>query len=196
MQYVLIPVAEERYTLVDANELYALHHAKEPLNELPCDDAYEATLERHVVYGAYKPQDHFHFPKSEVKRHMREVIDKWLVHLDGLDVHHLGIEDIEIMDVDIMRSCGHCPKPHLSSDIAFAALVLLPPSLKLGNGKTQAKTAYLKWLDMDVLTTLLNRKGLFSLIAAEKRFKQAPTLENWREFIDPKRAVKYAQRHH
>lgn len=194
MQYALIKLSNGT-ALIDANEIYALEQGLEHLTESDHDEQYESTLIRQVVYGVYIPQNDFEFPKSEIKRHIEECMNKWLIHIKGTHAIHVGIEDIEpYYDVTITSHCGHCPTPHATNNIAFAALLIAPKDFKLGNGKTQAKTVYLRWHNMDILTTLLNRKGLFSLIASEKRFKSEPTLENWRTYIDPKRAVKYAQK--
>lgn len=193
MQYALLNYADDYQLLIDANELHALYDGLDKLqeDEPPQEDD---TIPFKLVYGVYKPQPHFDFPKSEIKRHLLESLNKWLIHLDGNKVIYLGIEDIECLDITVMTSCGHCPKPHASNDIAFAALIRIPDSIKLGNGKTQAKTAYLKWFNVDSLTTLINRKGLFSLIAAEKRVKKELTLDNWKSFIDYNRAARYAQK--
>lgn len=194
MQYALIKL-ENNNVLIDANEIFALNEGLKCLIESPHDEQYEAELKKYVVYGVYMPQPDFNFPKSEIKRHIEECVNNWLIHINQLEAIHIGIEDIEpFYDVTITSNCGHCPKPHATKNIAFAALLVAPENFELGNGKTQAKTAYLRWDEMDILTTLLNRKGLFSLIAAEKRFKTPPTLSNWRNFIDSKRAVKYAQK--
>ncbi len=195
MQYALIQVNPDYRALMDANELYFLtEEGRYNIEMSPHDDDYEASLVQQVVYGVYKPQPHFDFPRSEIKRHILECIDKWMIHLHKSKATHMGIADIELFDATIMRSCGHCPKPHASSDIAFAALVNVPKAFDFGHGQNQAKTAFLKWFNMDLETTLINRKGLFAFIAPERRFKKTPTLENWRTFIDPKRALKYAQR--
>lgn len=193
MQYALLNYAHDYQLLIDANELHALYDGLDKLqeDEPPQEDD---TIPFKLVYGVYKPQPHFDFPKSEIKRHLLESLNKWLIHLDGNKVIYLGIEDIECLDITVMTSCGHCPKPHASNDIAFAALIRIPDLIKLGNGKKQAKTAYLKWFNVDSLTTLINRKGLFSLIAAEKRIKKELTLDNWKPFIDYNRAARYAQK--
>lgn len=193
MQYALLNYADNYQLLIDANELHALYDGLDKLqeDEPPQEDD---TIPFKLVYGVYKPQPHFDFPKSEIKRHLLESLNKWLIHLDGNKVIYLGIEDIECLDITVMTSCGHCPKPHASNDIAFAALIRIPDSIKLGNGKTQAKTAYLKWFNVDSLTTLINRKGLFSFVAAEKRIKKELTLDNWKSFIDYNRAARYAQK--
>ncbi|HBN6205655.1 TPA: hypothetical protein ACF311_004330 [Vibrio parahaemolyticus] len=195
MQYALIEVNPNYHALVDANELYSLtEEGRGNIEMSPHDDDYEATLERQVVYGVYKPQPHFDFPRSEVKRHIKECVDHWLINLQKNKGTHIAIEDIEIFDATIMRNCGHCPKPHVSADMAFAALVKVPKAFDFEHGQNQAKTAFLKWADIDLETTLINRKGLFAFVAPERRFKKAPTSDNWRTFIDTKRAVTYAQR--
>ena len=195
MQYALLNSnkADDYQFLVDANELHALYAGIDKLqeDEPPQEDN---TTPLKIVYGVYKPQPYFNFPKSEIKRHILESLNKWLIHIDGNTVIYLGIEEIECLDITVMTSCGHCPKPHASHDVAFAALIRIPDAIKLGNGKTQAKTAYLKWFDVDTLTTLINRKGLFSFVTAEKRIKKELTLDNWKPFIDYNRAARYAQK--
>ncbi len=144
MQYALIEVNPNYHALVDANELYSLTEEGRGNIEMSPHDDYEATLERQIVYGVYKPLPHFDFPRSEVKRHIKECVDHWLINLQ--------------------------------------------------KNKDQAKTAFLKWANIDLETTLINRKGLFAFVAPERRFKKVLTSDNWRTFIDTKQAVTYAQR--
>ncbi|PSW30458.1 hypothetical protein C9J21_18560 [Photobacterium phosphoreum] len=196
MQYALLELKnnDNKYQcLIDANELHALY---EGLNKLQDDEPprEDNSAPFTLVYGVYKPQPYFSFPKSDIKQHIFASLNKWLIHLDGNNVIYLRIEDIECLDITVMTSCGHCPQPHASHDIAFAALMRIPDTIKLGHGKTQAKTAYLKWVNLDTLTTLINRKGLFSLVAEEKRIKKEVTLDNWKTLIDYKRAARYAQK--
>ncbi|MGL4666607.1 MAG: hypothetical protein ACRCWR_01600 [Saezia sp.] len=194
MQYAILKAADDYKYLIDANELHALTQGLANLNDTPPDTDADKEMPLQLVYGRYKPQPFFDFPKSEIKRHMTEAVNRWLIHLDKCNTIYLGIEAIEIIDVTLTASCGHCPTPHVTPDIAFAALVRVPESLTLGNGKSQAKTAFLQWFDVDPLTTVVNRKGLFSLILQEKRVYQPLSTDNWKQFIDYKRAVKYAQR--
>ena len=197
MQYALLDYsnehAEHYQFLVDVNELHALYGGLDKLQESepPQEDD---TIPSKLVYGVYKPQPYFKFAKSEIKRHLLESLNKWLIHFHGNKVIYLSIEDIECLDITVMTSCGRYTKPRASSDVAFAALIRVPNPITLGNGKTQAKTAYLKWFNQDPLTNLINRKGLFSFVAAEKRIKKELTLDNWTSFIDYKRAVRYAQK--
>lgn len=195
MQYVLFDFGNpNKYQfLIDANELTALFDGLDHLQEEepPQEDD---TIPFKIVYGIYKPQPKKHFSKDEIKQDIEKCLNKWLIHLEGNTVIYLGIEDIECFDVTVMTSCNHCPESHESDDVVFAALIRWPDCIKLGNGQTQAKTAFLKWFDVDTLTTLINRKGLFSFIAQEKRINGTLTLDNWKPFIDDKRAVRYAKK--
>ncbi|MFB1079509.1 hypothetical protein [Photobacterium damselae] len=196
MQYALLesPNPENDYCfLVDANELKGLFDGLDYIvqNDVPDD---ETTLPLTLVYGVYMPQPFFEFPKSEIRRNILKSVNHWLTYLKGNTVVYCGLEDIELLDITVMKSCGHCPRPHASNDVAFAALMRIPQDLKLGNGKTQAKTVFLRWHDMDVLTNLINRDGLFSLIAPEKRIKEELDSNNWKTFIDYQRAARYAQK--
>lgn len=194
MQYVLFPIKDAPFRpMLDAAELYALEQGEDALIDPQPQEDHEQTLEAVVVYGTYKPQPDFDFPKSEIKRHIESDVANWLAHLNGVSVQYLAIEDIEpFYDVTITASCGHCPKPHATKDVAFAALMRLPKGFEFGH--THAKTAYCRWFNTDALTNALNRKGLYALIAPEKRFSSELTKENWRKRIDMKRAVRLAQK--
>ncbi|WP_434529559.1 hypothetical protein [Vibrio sp. K4] len=194
MQYALFPINNAPFRpLLDTAELYALEQGETALIDHQPNEDYEQTLETVLVYGAYMPQPDFEFPKDEIKRHIKADINHWLVHLKGTQMQYLAIEDIEpFYDVTITTSCGHCPKPHATPNVAFAALMYLPKDFEFGS--THAKTAYCRWFNMDALTNALNRKGLYALIASDKRFSSALTKENWRERIDTKRAIRLAQK--
>ncbi|WP_234498167.1 hypothetical protein [Vibrio maritimus] len=194
MQYALITLEGAAFRpLVDAAEIYAFNQGIDEFQDAPPTDNDKQSLDMAIVYGVYKPQPDMQFPKSEIKRHLLEGVGHWLAHIHGLETLYLLLEDIEMFDdVTLVSHCGHCPKPHATKDIAFAALMGVPKVFEFG--KTLAKTTYLRWHDMDVLTNALNRKGLYTLIAPEKRFSKALTKANWRSRIDQKRAIKYAQK--
>ncbi len=64
----------------------------------------------------------------------------------------------------------------------------------MAKGDNRSRTAYLRWHNMDILTNLINRMGLFAFSAEEKRFKQPLTESNWKERIDYTRAVRVARK--
>ncbi|MDG3424577.1 hypothetical protein P5E72_24120, partial [Vibrio parahaemolyticus] len=65
MQYALIQVNPDYRALMDANELYSLtEEGRGNIEMSPHDDDYQASLVQQVVYGVYKPQPHFGFPRS------------------------------------------------------------------------------------------------------------------------------------
>ncbi len=194
MQYALFSIRDDQFRpMLDAAEIYPLEMGVDQLIDQEPREDEEANLTLTIVYGTYKPQPDLNFPKSEIKRHILADVNHWLVHLNGLKTVYLAFDDIEpFFDVTLVSGCGHCPKPHATQDVAFAALMRLPKDFVFG--KTLAKTAYLRWHNMDALTNALNRKGLYALIAPERRFTKALTKDNWRERIDQKRAIKYAQK--
>lgn len=189
MQYALMAITETRRCLVDAHELYAL--SQKIVQD--SDDFSEDALSYRLLYGVYKPQPEYDFPRSEIRRHIDESLDKWLIHIDGTRVINLGIEAIELSDSILLRQCGHCPAPHKSPDVAFAALVKAPPRFVVRNRSRHASTVFLRWHNRDVLTTLINRKGLFAFTSEEKRVTRPLTPENWRERIDNPRLLREAQ---
>ena len=202
MQFAIMMFGKDdnqKSVLFDANELLAFNFAMESndpancLKEIVPDDDYEKSLQTRIVYGCYKPQSGCEFPRSEVIRQVKDGVGKWLVHINGLEVVYLAIEDIEVHEELILRKgCGHTnsKKPCPTDDIGFSALIVCPKNMDIGTKKTQAKSAFLRYRQqMDVMTNLLNRMGCFAFKAEEKRYKKVPTEKNWRSMIDRKRAV-------
>jgi len=79
--------------------------------------------------------------------------------------------------------------------LAFAALVLAPDDLNFGSGKSQSVTAFVRYHQFDPVMNIVNREGLFSFDVEEKRTKSMSiTKDNWKSFIDPKRALRSASK--
>lgn len=191
MQYVLLPASNDQYFLADQKEVIAI---KEGAIDAPDFD--ESNLTYRLVYGAYKPQPHAHYTDEEIRAHMTEAIDQWLIHINGRKVVNLCIEGIVISESVIKRQCTELDHPRATQDVAFAALVKAPESFEIDDKHYQTRTAYLRWDDTDAITTLLNRKGLFAFTSEDKRFtpEEPLTKKNWRLYIDHLRMLKEARR--
>lgn len=200
MQYAIMKLTDDKNVLIDAGELFAFHGALEsndPSSFVIDEEPNEDLCKLHLVYGIYKPQPDEKFPRSEVIRHAKDAVNKWLVHLDKDKCVYLGIEDIVIHDQPLLKKCNchnSCSKPHKSDDLVFSALLSLPEDVAIGDKSSFALTAFLRYREqMDVLTNMLNRLGLFAFKAEERRYKGELTEDNWKGRIDPKRAYSAAQ---
>ncbi|EHK6028340.1 hypothetical protein IO699_004526 [Vibrio parahaemolyticus] len=191
MQYVLLPASNDQYFLADQKEVIAI---KEGAIDAPDFD--ESNLTYRLVYGAYKPQPHAHYSDEEIRAHMTEAIDQWLIHINGRKVVNLSIEGIVISESVIKRQCTELEHPRATQDVAFAALVKAPESFEIDDKHYQTRTAYLRRDGIDTITTLLNRKGLFAFTSEDKRFtpEEPLTKKNWRLYIDHLRMLKEARR--
>ncbi|MDD9196853.1 hypothetical protein PVK62_13575 [Aliivibrio sp. S3MY1] len=191
MQYALFLIGEKEQhrPLLDAAELHALNATLSNITE---NDKNESQFVQKLVYGRYKPQPDFHFPRSEVKRHINSAIGFCLAHISNTHVTYLSIDDIKIIDVNLTTSCGHCPTPHKSNDIPFAALISCPSDFEL-NKRGAAKTVFLRCHNVDIQTDLLNRMGLFALICEDRSYSSPVTKDNWTSRINYRRATKKAQ---
>ncbi len=206
MQYAVMAFGsgeKQMNLLMAANELQAVQGAMEsddPGNfiseSMPSDD-YEEGLGLRVVYGCYKPQADCGFPQAELYRQIEEAKNVWLAHLDGERVVHIGIEDVVIHKHPVLRAgCGHnnCSKLHKTKDVAFSALVKAPKDIDFGSKKTQGITAFVRYFEqMDVMSNVLERMGVFCFKAEERRFSKVVTSDNWKSMCDSKRAVSAAQ---
>ncbi|HHC7405614.1 TPA: hypothetical protein ACN30A_004297 [Vibrio parahaemolyticus] len=191
MQYVLLPASNDQYFLADNKEVIAI---KEGVIDAP--DFNESNLTYHLVYGAYKPQPHAHYTDEEIRAHMTEAIDQWLIHINGRKVVNLSIEGIVISESVIKRQCTELQHPRATQDVAFAALVKAPESFEIDDKHYQTRSAYLRCDGIDAIATLLNRKGLFAFTSEDKRFtpEEPLTKKNWRLYIDHLRMLKEARR--
>ncbi len=201
MQYALIKLDQDKHSLVDASEINALESGLESVHdETPENDDH---LELRLVYGRYMPNPMTNDSptKGQSVNNMKEVLNKWMVYLENNhkggkhNLIYLGIEDIKpLPEVALTSNCGHCPEPHATDDIAFAALVAVPPSFEFHSRGSWARSTFLRWHDLDPLTNLINRNGIFALIAEDKSYQTPVTADNWLDRVNPKRAVKVAQR--
>ncbi|EGQ8549693.1 hypothetical protein MW344_003840 [Vibrio parahaemolyticus] len=191
MQYVLLPASNDQYFLADQKEVIAI---KEGVIDAPDFD--ESNLTYRLVYGAYKPQPHAHYTDEEIRAHMTEAIDQWLIHINGRKVVNLSIEGIVISESVIKRQSTELQHPRATQDVAFAALVKAPESFEIDDKHYQTRTAYLRWDGIDAIATLLNRKGLFAFTSEDKRFtpEEPLTKKNWQNYIDHLRMLKEARR--
>lgn len=191
-QYAFLVLDKENKTgaLLDIAEDHILSVKPSDIIESGKDESHFVNK---LVYGRYMVQSDLSFPRNEIKRHINEAVDSWLAHISQDTVIYLSIEDIEIIDVTLTATCSHCPKPHKTSDIPFAALISCPPDFELNN-EGFAKTAFLRWHNMDIHTNLLNRMGLFAFTYEEADPEALLTKESWKNGIDYEKATEKAQK--
>lgn len=177
MQYAFLQITDKYKCLVDANELLTLNSNLGEFKENPLDDS---SFIFKIFYGAYFPQRDKKLSYQSALEHIDNAKDKWLIHLSKHDGIYMGIKDLVILSDN-------------SNKIPFASLVSVPPSFEL-NKKGQAKTAFLRWHNLDIITNLINRDGLFSFVREERRNMNDIILtpDNWKTKIDEKRAIKNA----
>ena len=191
MQYVLLPTSNDHDFLADSKELIAI---KEGVTDQP--NANESPLSYRLMYGAYKPQPNANYTTEEVRAHITEAINQSLIHIDGKHIVELRIEAMVISDSVIKRQCSQLASPIKTQDVAFAALVKAPACFDIDNRHDQTRTAYLRWVGIDAITTLRTRKGLFAFTSEDKRFtpEEPLTKKNWRYYVDHLRMLKEARR--
>lgn len=202
MQYAVMQGAvnpsnpnDVKHFLVDACELYALENPSVVKASVPEG---EQNFELKVVYGRYKTNPlHDSVSLKSRENYIHSTLDKWLAYVPPHEdeVLFLGFEDIVVnTSVALTTNCGHCPKPHPSDDLVFAALVRVPEGFTLAKNPSRARSAFLFYSDMSLESNIVNRDGLFALISEEKRDKTVPTIDNWKNRVDWKRVVRNANK--
>lgn len=178
MQYALMKLDKGKF-LIDAHELIYINNyidSGKIIQDSPPED--EDNLKHKLVYGCYFQQIDRGYTEQDINDQINFAINKWLVHLaDDSKVIYLGIDDIEIIQRNERR-------------LMFAALISAPEEFII-NQKKQAKTVYLRLHNLDLLTNLVNREGLFALGMQESLDESVVlTKENWRQYIDFNKAIK------
>lgn len=178
MQYAFMKITEKYKCLIDANELLTLNSDITDFKESPLDDS---NFIFKICYGFYYPQLDKKLNLESILNHIEDAKNKWLIHISKNHGTYLGINDL-VLFPEYFKTRQKIP---------FAALVSVPPTFQL-NIKGQAKTAFLKWHNLDIITNLINREGLFALVREEKRNTKNLTIENWKDKIDKERAIRNA----
>lgn len=184
MQYAVwqMPHKEKKLdVLVDASELPILDHGEEGVSNFKTPEN-DDHLALKVVYGVLKSNN---LRGLLDLKEMQKVIDdhknKWLVHLKPsedeskpLEAVYLGFEDMTIFP------CGHLRQ----GDFAFAALMGLPDGLKFHSEQVWGVTSFLRVHDLDLVTNLINREIVITLIEEELSINSDLTLDNWKDFVN------------
>lgn len=178
MQYALMSVTEKYKCLIDAHELLTLQSNLTDFKESPLDDS---NFIFKLFYGFYFPQPDKKLSYEKILTHIEDVKNKWLIHISKNYGIYFGINDLVLFPEDFIHT----------KKIPFASLVSVPPTFEL-NKKGQAKTAFLRWHNLDIITNLINRDGLFSFVREEKRNTKDITEKNWEDNIDKERAIRNA----
>jgi hypothetical protein len=184
MQYAQFNIDGHKI-LLDVSEKHSLDNHMDSLVELE-KPSEESTLFM-ICYGSYRPQ-----PGVSDEQAVEDLLiakDHWLGHVDGADCHMIAFHDFEQFPVEHL---GH------STRIPFAAVIQASPEIieAIGSDKSvRAVSAFLRYGDVSVPINVLNRPGIIALKGIEKRHgQQSITLANWREHIDPVRAVRTSQK--
>lgn len=171
--------------LLDVSEKYSLDNHMDSLVEL--EKPSEESTPFMICYGSYRPQ-----PGISDEKAVEDLLtakDHWLGHIAGSDCHMIAFHDFEALQVEHL---GH------STRIPFAAVIQANPEIieAIGTDKTvRAVSAFLRYEGYSVPVNVLNRPGIIALKGIEKRHGEVViTLTNWRDHIDPDRAVRTSQK--
>ena len=194
MQYAVMNTPGNADLIIDTNELKSFQLAME--SEDPGLFMHEDTpdnndLQYKIVYGVYIPQNSF--SRNDVKHHIEKSINVWLCHFKKDHCVSMIIEDIIIHNQLFLKSYGR--RLNTTNEVAFSALVKMPPDIKIGSHKTQAVTAFVRYHKaMNPISNLLNRLGIFAFKSEETCINnQQLTKQNWKDFIHDGVAIRAAQ---
>jgi hypothetical protein len=183
MQYALFRV-KDRDFIVDANEVSAFDTFGDDIADTDTKPDEDGPF--YVAYGVYKPQPGI--TPEQGRSHLLEHQDAWLGHVDAELCHSVGLHAIEIFPATESMSMFNLP---------FAALIQADEFLveRIADHKrVQAVTTFARYWSISPARNIFRRNGILAMKGIEKRVKVKIEKENWRELIDPKRAVNNANK--
>ncbi|SDG94334.1 hypothetical protein SAMN05216466_106136 [Paraburkholderia phenazinium] len=180
MQYALIEF-KDRWFVIDAHELQALHQHTLSITERPKPDERGPFF---IAYRLYKPQPGI--DKEQARADVLQAQDMWLGHVEDDACHAIAYHAIEALPP---------VQQGMSFGIPFAALIQADPALidRIADpDSSQAVTAFLRYANISPADNLLTRPGVFAFKGIERRTKALINLDTWRDHIDKARADRTA----
>lgn len=185
MQYVLFDAGNRR-VLLDADEFSLLKDwQNNQFKELLDFD--ESNHPYHLCYGGYllNPDT----PDSNICERLKELEGFWLAAIDdtALNCHQIAFYSIYTLP---LISIGY------QKIVPFAVLIKSDDCIihKIATESGFAVTAFLRVVEWDVATNILNREGIFSFNGVEMRFKEPINEDNWKRSISEERAIRCANK--
>ena len=182
MQFALIKIRENVRRIISAEELLSLEKYGDKIKEIEFE---EKTEKLRIVYGAYL---------SNIGIKLKD-IEKEMIKYKGYQ--HCWISKNKCIPFEL---CDYVQHGYLkfgkSIRIPFTALIMTDKNTIVNNKKRHSIPGFLRYQNMIPADNILNRTGIFCIQSEERRIKKSITItrENWKYFIDIKRAIRTAKK--
>lgn len=171
MQYAVWEISEDMNVLVDALEAQAIDEYAHKEDEVINYEFNEDTANYSIVSGLVMKN-----PDKDIN----EVIDEVNMRVDHV-YGYIDYENDKCVNYDFGLIDIELEAPNAQEDIPFTALI--SSNYTINNLDIRNKTAFLRYGDLPIPTTIVNRTWLLSIQNEEKKHSNEITIENWKSYI-------------
>lgn len=171
MQYAVWEISEDMNVLVDALEAQAIDEYAHKEDEVINYEFNEDTANYSIVSGLVMKN-----PDKDIN----EVIDEVNMRVDHV-YGYIDYENDKCVNYDFGLIDIELEAPNVQEDIPFTALI--SSNYTINNLDIRNKTAFLRYGDLPIPTTIVNRTWLLSIQNEEKKHSNEITIENWKSYI-------------
>lgn len=171
MQYAVWQINDDLNVLVDALEVQAIDEYANKEDEILNYDFDEDTSEYSIIHGLVM---------KNPDKTLDEVIDEVNMRIDHV-YGYIDYENDKCVNHDFGLIDIELDKPNEEGNIFFTALISSNYTIK--NLDIRNKTAFLRYGDLPIPTTIINRTWLLSIQNEKKEFSNELTAENWKLYI-------------
>lgn len=171
MQYAVWEISEDMNVLVDALEAQAIDEYAHKEDEVINYEFNEDTANYSIVSGLVMKN-----PDKDIN----EVIDEVNMRTDHV-FGYIDYEDDKCVNHDFGLIDIKLNEPNEKKEIPFKALI--SSNYKMDNLDKRNKTAFLRYSNLPIPTTIVNRTWLLSIEQEQIKNTNELTTENWKVFI-------------
>ncbi|MCE5131880.1 hypothetical protein KJB62_10805 [Staphylococcus saprophyticus] len=169
MQYAVWKISEDMHVLVDALEAQAVDEYAHKENEIFNYEFTEDKAKYSIIKGNIM---------KNPDKDLDEVIDEVNMRIDHV-FGYIDYENSKCVNHDFGLIDIKLEEPNEKNDIPFAALI--SSNYTMDNLDIRNKTAFLRYGNLPIPTTIINRTWLLSI--DDELNKNEITFENWMQFI-------------
>lgn len=171
MQYAVWRITEDMKILVDALEVQAIEDYADKEDEVINYDFDEDTAHYSIIRGLVM---------KNPNKDLDEVIDEVNMRIDHV-YGYIDYEDNRCVNHDFALIDIKLDKPNSQERIPFIALI--SSNYVMDNLNVRNKTAFLRYGNLPIPSTIINRNWLLSIESEETTNSKELTKENWQTLI-------------
>lgn len=171
MQYAIWEISDDMKVLIDALEVQAVDEYADKEDEIINYEFNEEKSKYKIIHGLVM---------KNPNKNLDEVIEEVNMRIDHV-FGYIDYEDNKCVNYDFGLIDIKLDKPNEQKEIPFTALI--SSNYKMNNLDIRKKTAFLRYGDLPIPTTIINRNWLLSIESEQLTNSNEITIENWQSLI-------------